>query len=305
MRILITGENSFLGRNFIQYSKFKNVKEISLLENQPEVIDFGQFDIVIHMAAIVYQSRKISEKEYFLINKDLCLRVAENAKKTHVRQFIFMSTVKVYGKFITGSEPLHENSICNPESLYGKSKYEAEKALRELEDEDFIVSIIRTPLVYGEGVKANLLSLVKLVRYSYILPFKNVENRRNYCYAENLVGYIDRIIDKRSSGIFISSDENAISTTDLVKMISDSLGKSPILFKVPDFIIRLCLYISPDLFDGLYGSMEINNDQTLRKLGYKPQVPMTEGIRKTVYSIMNKSGPSERFWMRTFKRNDN
>ncbi|TFH38809.1 MAG: NAD-dependent epimerase/dehydratase family protein, partial [ANME-2 cluster archaeon] len=158
MRILITGENSFVGRNFLKYSKFNNVEEISLLKNRPEVIDFGKFDIVIHLAAIVHQSRRISEKEYFLINKDLSLKVAEYAKKANVRQFIFLSTVKVYGKFIPGSEPWSENSLCHPDDSYGKSKFEAEKALRELEDQDFIISVIRSPLVYGEGVKANMLS---------------------------------------------------------------------------------------------------------------------------------------------------
>src|ERR1035437_9439039 len=175
-KILITGKNSFVGRNIRKFSKFKNVEEISLFENKPCDIDFGNYDVVIHLVAIVHQTRRIPEEEYFLINKDLCLKVAENAKKAGVKQFIFLSSVKVYGKFIPGSEPWYEDSKCLPDDSYGKSKYEAEKALRKLEDSGFIVSVVRTPLVYGKEVKANMLSIMKLVRASYILPFKDVHN---------------------------------------------------------------------------------------------------------------------------------
>jgi UDP-glucose 4-epimerase len=288
MKILITGTNSFVGRNFIQYSKYRDIEEISLLDNKPEDVNFGKYDIIIHLVAIVHQKKTIPENQYFIINRDLCLKVAELAKNAGVKQFIFLSTVKVYGKFVSGSEPWNEKSLCRPEDSYGKSKYEAELALRKLSDENFTVSIIRTPLVYGEHVRANMLSILKLINRINILPFKNVENRRNFTGAENLVGFIDRIIEKRASGVFIAMDEKAISTSKLVKMISENLNKKIILFKIPDFIIKIGMKVFPSIFDRLYGSFEMDNSRTLEILDFKPPLPTSEGIRKMVQSFKQK-----------------
>ena len=290
MKILITGKNSFVGRNFISLSKSRDVDEVSLFDNNPEKIDFGKYNIVIHLVAIVHQKKTIPESQYFIINRDLCLKVAELAKKAGVKQFIFLSTVKVYGKFIPGSEPWNEESKCLPEDAYGKSKYEAELALKELEDDSFTISIIRTPLVYGEHVRANMLSIMKLVKWTHILPFKNVNNRRNFTGAENLVSFIDRIIEKRASGIFIAMDEKAISTSELVRMIAENMGKKIIFFKVPDFIIKIGMTVLPNIFDRLYGSFEMDNSKTLKVLDFKPPVPINEGIKKMVKSFkLNRS----------------
>ena len=140
-RILITGTNSFVGTNFRRFSKYKDIDEISLLENKPENINFTGYDIVLHLAAIVHQSKKISDEMYFSINRDLCLKVAEQAKKGKVRHFIFLSTVKVYGDFDSATKIWNEDSICIPDDSYGKSKLEAEIGLRKLEDSDFTVSV--------------------------------------------------------------------------------------------------------------------------------------------------------------------
>jgi UDP-glucose 4-epimerase len=289
MKILITGKNSFVGRNFIKYSRFRDTDEISLFENKPEDIDFSKYDVVIHLVAIVHQKKTIPENQYFIINRDLCLKVAELAKNAGVKQFIFLSTVKVYGKFISGSEPWNEKSLCIPEDAYGKSKYEAEVALRKLSDENFTVSIIRTPLVYGEYVRANMLSILKLINRTNILPFKNVENRRNFTGAENLVSFIDRIIEKRASGVFIAMDEKAISTSRLVKMIAENMGKKIILFKIPDFIVKVGMIVWPSIFDRLYGSFEMDNSRSLEILDFIPPIPTSEGIKKMVKSFEKKN----------------
>src|SRR5450759_4076326 len=125
IRILITGTNSFVGKNFLKYSTFKDVDEIYLFENKPCEIDFSKYDVVIHLVAIVHQTKRIPEEEYFRVNKDLCLEVAKHAKDAGIKQFIFLSTVKVYGEFIHGSIPWNEFSECHPDDSYGISKYEA------------------------------------------------------------------------------------------------------------------------------------------------------------------------------------
>jgi len=229
-KILITGANSFVGTNFIRFSLNNDIREISLFENNPDEIDFTSYNVVIHLVAIVHQSEQIQEAEYFRINRDLCLKVAERAKKGGVKQFIFLSTVKVYGEYNPVSGPWNEDSVCIPEDAYGKSKYEAEIALRKMEAKDFTVSIIRTPLVYGVGVKANMLSILRLVDRVSVLPLADVNNKRSFTSAENLVAFIDRIIERRASGIFIAMDEKPLSTTELVNLISKHLNRKVYLF---------------------------------------------------------------------------
>lgn len=285
-KILITGTNSFVGGNFILHSKYKNAEAISLFESKPCEIDFSKYDVVIHLVAIVHQTKRIPEEEYFRVNKELCLEVANHAKDAGIKQFIFLSTVKVYGQFIAGSGPWNEFSECHPDDSYGISKYEAEKALRQLERPDFIVSVVRTPLVYGEGVRANMLSIMKFIRSSYILPFKNINNRRNFTSAENLVSFLDRIIERKASGIFIAMDGDAISTSELVKMIASDMGKKIFLFGIPHFFVKIGLSLLPRIFDRLYGSFEMDNSETLRILDFKPPVTIYEGIKKMVLAFM-------------------
>lgn len=287
-RILITGAGSFIGTNFLRYSKFKNAEAVSLIDKKPGDINFNGIDIVIHLAAIVHQSKKILEQEYFRVNYDLCLQVAESAKKAGVKQFIFMSTVKVYGDAMDGSGIRNETSECNPDDPYGKSKYEAEKALLKISDKNFMVSVIRSPLVYGEGVKANMMSLIRLVDTLPILPLNKIDNKRNFTFVENLVGFIDRIIEKKISGIFIAMDENSLSTSDLVYCISRNLNKKIYLFKFPGFAFKLAHLFIPAILDRLFESFEFDNKRTTHILDFKPPYSTEEGIRKTVeYYIRN------------------
>jgi UDP-glucose 4-epimerase len=284
-KILITGANSFVGTNFRKFSKIRDTEEISLYTNKPEDIDYSKFDVVLHLAAIVHQTKKIPDDAYFNINRDLCLRVAEQAKKAGIKQFVFLSSLKVYGEYIPDSELRSEDSKCFPDDAYGKSKYEAEIGLRKLEDADFTISIIRPPLVYGVGVKANMLNFMKLVKSFPILPFRNIKNKRNIIYIENLVGFIERIIENNASGIFIAKDEGALSTTELVGFLSKYLGKRVILFKLPDLIIRICKYFKPGLFTRLYGSFEFDNYKTINQLKYSPKFSSEEGIKKWLSGV--------------------
>lgn len=286
-KVLITGANSFVGLNFQSFSQYKDVEEISLFENKPEDINFGKYDVVLHLAAIVHQSKKILGSEYFNVNRDLCLRVAKNAKKAGIKQFVFLSTVKVYGEFVPKFGLCNENSKCIPDDAYGKSKYEAELGIKKMENVNFTVSIIRTPLVYGKGVKANMLRILKLVEAFPILPFGKVNNKRSITSVENLVGFIDQIIKKRASGIFIAMDENAISTTELVNYLSKYLEKKVTLFKLPQIFTKIGTFFIPGIFDRLYGSLEFDNNKTIKELNYKPPFSTEEGIRKMVISYRN------------------
>jgi nucleoside-diphosphate-sugar epimerase len=287
-KILITGANSFVGTNFRRYSQYEDIEEISLHENRPEDIDFSRYDVILHLAAIVHQSKKIRESEYFNVNRDYCLRTAVFAKKAGIKQFVFLSTLKVYGEFVPGTEVLNENSKCVPDDAYGRSKYEAEIGLKNLEDNNFTVSIIRPPLIYGEEVKANMLRIIKLIETIPILPFGKVNNKRNFIYTENLVGFIDKIIEKKASGVFIAKDESSISTTELVNYLSKYLGRRVTLFKLPEIFIRISSFFIPGISERLYGSSEFDNNKTKKELNYKPPFSTEEGIRKMVISYKNR-----------------
>ncbi|MBK7627785.1 MAG: NAD-dependent epimerase/dehydratase family protein [Bacteroidales bacterium] len=262
------------------------MEEVSLLERKPEDINFNQFTSIIHLAAIVHQTKKISENVYFEINRDLCLKVAENAKKAGVKQFVFLSTVKVYGDNQGSPKPINEDSPCIPDDSYGKSKLEAELGLRKLEDENFTVSVIRTPLVYGAGVKANMLSIMKLCERLPILPFGKVDNKRSFTFVENLVAYIDCIIEKRVSGLFIAKDKDSISTSELVKLISKYLRKKVILIKVPEIFLKIGNLFFPQILSRLYGSLEFDNSKTLELLDFNPPYSTEEGIERMVDSYI-------------------
>jgi len=287
MRILITGSDSFIGTNFRKFSKYKGIEEISVRDSTPEDIDYHNFDVVLHLAAIVHQDNKIPEETYYRVNRDLCINVAKLAMQSGVKHFIFMSTIKVYGRYMQDSGPLSEYSPCVPVESYEKSKFEAETELIKLENSEFKISIIRTPIVYGPGVKANMLSLIKMVEKFPLLPFGGVNNNRHFTYVENLVGFIDRIIETGISGTFLVMDDEGISTTMLVKYLAEGLERKTRLFKLPEIVVRTGYYLFPKYFDSLYGSFKIDNNKTKEILKYSPPYSTEEGIEKMIYSYLN------------------
>lgn len=279
--ILISGEHSFIGNSFKKLSCYKDVRFISFREIKPEAVDFQEIDIVIHLSAIVHSTKKIPSSEYFRVNRDLAIDFARCAKAAGVKQFIFMSTVKVYGKYLPGSV-WNETSICKPDDYYGESKFEAENGLNELNDDSFTVSIIRTPLVYGPGNMANMGKFFKLVRLMPVLPFRDTDNLRHYNYIENLVSLIDTVIRLNSPGTFISMDCANISTGDLVFCISEAMGKKIVLIRLPAIIKRILKKIFPLDYERLFGSFIIDNSITRKRLNYTPLFSTREGIYRTL-----------------------
>lgn len=281
-RILITGANSFIGKNFIQHSKFTSIDEVCLVKNSPANIDFSKYDVVLHLAAIVHQSKKIAEETYFSINRDLPVEVAKQAKAKGVQQFIFLSSIKVYGEYPKSGIAFTETSPCLPNDAYGKSKLAAEKGLLALNSPEFMVSIIRPPLIYGPGVKANMKNIVRLVDKFPVLPLGKIENKRSMCSVQNLIQLIDCVADRKKSGVFLASDREPISTTDLCRIIAKHLNKNCLLVSLPTFMRQLLKHMSPGHFERLFGSLEVNNNFTQEELDFDPQLSTDQGIEKMV-----------------------
>ena len=288
MKLLITGSNGFVGSYFI--NKYKNkyeIKTFSFLKDAPKGISSGHIitldcsdvDVVFHLSALVHQMGGASVEEYEKVNVTQTLELAKKAKKSGTKHFVFMSTVKVYGEETDGVYT--EESECHPEDEYGKSKLKAEQELLKLEDESFKVSIIRTPIVYGYGVKANIKSLVNLVNKISILPFGNIQNKRSMVYIGNLCYLVDVVIEQQKAGIFLASDDEPLSTTRLIELIAKNLNKKIYLIKIP-FFETLFKVAKPSFHKRLYGSLEVDNHITKEQLKLKNRYSVEEGIEMMI-----------------------
>lgn len=289
MNLLITGSSGFVGTNFINYSTDFKIYGVDLIKTSIDEIDFRNIDAVLHLAAVVHQMGGAPDELYFKINRDLAYEVARRAKNCGVKQFVFMSTAKVFGESTSSKGAWDENSVCTPMDAYGKSKYEAEKLIRGLDGENFKVAIVRSPLVYGVGVKANMYNLVKLVNNCPILPLAKIKNKRSFVFVKNLTSLLKHIIETQSSGIFIAGDTESLSTSKLVTLIAKALNKRVYLFCLPKFIVDFIKYFKPSIIDRLYGSLELDNSKTNKQLKYIPPYTTEEGIKEMVEWYLSKS----------------
>ena len=280
MNILLTGSTGFVGSYFkSNYSNTHKIKIFSFLNHNLVDLDLGQTDTIVHLSALVHQMHGANDEEYEKVNVTQTLALAIKAKENGVKHFIFMSTVKVYGE--ETDTIYREDTECNPQDAYGKSKLKAELELQKLEDGTFIVSIIRTPIVYGEGVKANILNLIKLVKKVPLLPFANIENRRSMVYIGNLSAIIDQIIKTKKSGIFLASDDKTVSTTELVKLIAMALNKNVFLLVIPLFPLLLKKF-KPSFYKRLYKNLEVDNTMTKKELNFSNIYNVEEGIKRMI-----------------------
>ena len=200
MKILITGSNGYVGSSFInQYKNKYSFVKFSLLNQNIENINFDNINIILHCAALVHQKVEHPYEKYHEINVEYPVKLAKLAKQNGVKQFIFISTIAVYGE---EKEKLDENTICNPIKPYGKSKLEAEKQLLQLNDNNFVVSIIRPPMIYGKNAPGNIDSLVKLVKNLSIIPLGKIENKRSFISIQNLLHILDEIITQKNKEYF-------------------------------------------------------------------------------------------------------
>ena len=240
-KILITGRGSYLGNSLKAYLEaFGNhyrVDCVSLRSGDWMEQSFRGYDAVYHTAAIVHQPRSKDAPgelaRYRAVNCDLAVDAAKKAKAEGVRQFVFLSTMAVYGltaafgKTVT----ITAQTPTVPKDNYGLSKLEAERALLSLEGPDFRVAILRPPMIYGKDCKGNFRSLVSFARR---LPFfPKVPNQRSMLYVGSLNRLVQQIIDREDRGIFCPQDPEYVNTSAMVQAIAAAQGKHLVL--VPGF----------------------------------------------------------------------
>lgn len=279
MNILMTGSSGYVGKSFIkEYGDIYDIKTFSLQDRLLEELDLSNVDTVIHLAALVHQMNGASKEEYERINVKYTVDLAQKTKKSGVKQFIFMSSLAVYGD---SESILREDSECVPVSKYGKSKLSAEKKLLNLASDNFIVSIIRPPMIYGYEAPGNIKSLINIIKKLPILPFGGIDNKRSFVYIDNLTSMVDKVIQLKIGGIFLATDDEPISTTRLMGLLAKALDKKLFLIKIP-FFSNLLKKIKPKIYSRLYDNLEIDNSYTKKVLDFKTPYSIEEGINMTV-----------------------
>ena len=240
-KILITGANSYIGISFDEYmknySKEYLIDTLDMLDSTWKNKDFSGYDVIYHVAGIAHQKETDENKYlYYEVNRDLSIEVAEKAKKDGVKQFIFLSSMSVYG-LDTGVITKH--TLPEPKSNYGKSKLQAEQQLCLMEDENFALTIIRPPMVYGKNCKGNFQSVIKLVKKLPVFPM--VENRRSMIYIDNLSSFVKLCIDKNLKGLFLPQNREYVQTTDMASIIAKSFDKKLRMSALLGLAVKICM----------------------------------------------------------------
>lgn len=221
-KIVITGETGYIATKLRDsFGTCEQVQMLSLRGNEWRAVDFFGQDIVIHTAGIVHQRENRENIDiYYRVNRDITVELAKKAKRQGVRQFVFFSTASVYGM---DEGIITRETIPTPNSHYGKSKLQAEKALRALHDETFTVAILRPPMVYGPGCKGNYRRLVKLAQ---ILPvFADYPNERSMISIERLCEFVREIVDIGMGGIFFPQDAQYGCTCRMIRDLARAGGR--------------------------------------------------------------------------------
>lgn len=287
MNVLVTGHTGFIASAFIQsYNHKYQVNGVSLSKTPLEKINFSSIDCVLHTSGVVHDNTGIPAEVYFDVNVKRTLQLAQTAKAAGVKHFIFMSSSLVYGVSDNDAEncALTETSPCHPSTPYGQSKLQAEQELQKMEDSHFTVSIIRSPMVYGENCKGNMLSLVRLVEKVPVTPFKGENNLRSFAYIGNLIHFLDLVVQKKPSGVFIPQDEKPISLESLMMMIINALEKKRWFIAIPSFLKILLSRLRPHLVKKLFFNFYFDSKKSNETLGYHPPFASQAGIKKMIDS---------------------
>ena len=306
LKILVTGANGFVGQALVNALEKHNIAYCGAVRrinknfntNFIEVGDINDktnwrgalkdVDVVIHLAARVHVMNELSANPLVAfnnVNVEGMQNLALQAAKEKVKRFVFVSSIKVNGEY-TEQLSFTESDLPNPQDPYAVSKWEAEKALRKIEKQTGMeIVILRPPLIYGAGVKANFASLLKLVDKKFPLPLANINNKRSLIYVNN---FVDAIITcathpNAAGQTYLVSDGEDVSMPQLIKKIAVALNKPSYLFSFPLSIMHFfAKFVGKSAsVDRLTESLVIDSSKIRQELGWKPPFTMAEGLKIT------------------------
>jgi nucleoside-diphosphate-sugar epimerase len=266
LNVAVTGASGFIGTALCGALREAQHHARALdLRTVPDALTLQGVEAVVHLAAVAH--RGASPAELQRVNVELAVQVGRAAASASCRM-IFMSSVKVHGE--ESITPLDETAPLSPKDAYGESKALAEEGLRSIPALRLIV--LRPPLVYGSGVKANFLALMTAIARGVPLPLASVANRRSLVYVRNLVDLILRCLVKQDSKTYLVSDGSSLSTPQLCRAIGDALGRPARLFPFPAALLPI---------KSLTRSLEVDDSAVRRELDWRPRFSLEEGLRAT------------------------
>lgn len=290
MRVVVTGASGFIGRAVVPALRARG-HEVMALDRAATGDLAGRVDwpaqlagagAVVHLAALAH-SRDVDEARLRAVNVDAAVALGRAAAAAGVRM-LFMSSVKVWGEETPGAAfgeetpaaAFGESSPLAPQDAYGRAKAEAETALRAIPG--LALTVLRPPLVYGPGVKANFLALLRAVARGWPLPLAGIRNRRSLVFAGNLADAVACCLeaDKASGRAYGVTDGAPLSTPALCRAIGDALGRPARLFSLP----RALLEIAPPARK-LTRSLVVDDSAIRRELGWTPPRSVDQGLRLT------------------------
>ena len=308
MRVLVTGAAGFVGRALCPalaaagHEVIAGVREGTappgahahrtlgdLAEERSLDAAVAGVDAVVHLAARAHMMRETAADPLILyrrVNVDGTRRLAEAAARADVRRFVLMSSVKVNGER-TSMRPFTEDDPPAPADAYGISKREAEETLAAIASKMGLSAVaLRTPLVYGPGVRANFLALLRLCDSPWPLPFGGVSgNRRSLIHLANLVDAIAvALVHPSANGIYLVSDGEDLSTAGMIRRLRAALGRPTRLLPLPARLLETSLRLlgRGALADRLCGSLAVDTGRIARNLGWRPPITVDEGLAATV-----------------------
>lgn len=308
-RVLVTGLNGFVGLSLCAEMQRQGwqvrgaVRSSCQLPSGVELVSVGAIegdtdwagtlegiDVVIHLAArvhIMHDAAADPLTAFRAVNVEGTLNLARQAAVAGVKRFIFISSVKVNGESTQPGRAFTEADVPNPQDAYGQSKHEAEQGLRQLAaDTGMEVVIIRPPLVYGPGVKANFAALMRAVQRGWPLPLGAVHNQRSLVALDNLVDFIVTCIthSQAANQTFLVSDGQDLSTTALVRGMARAAGVPARLLPVPVWALQAgaTLLGKGGAVQRLCGNLQVDISKARRVLGWVPPVSVEEGLRRAM-----------------------
>jgi len=311
MKVFITGATGFIGKALVaelvaeghtievavrRYSaevpvevEQKLVEDLSLLDEQNTITDtLKNVDVVIHTAARVHIMQDNAADpltEFRKINVNATLALAKQAASAGVKRFIFISSIKVNGESTDNRQAFRETDKPAPEDAYGQSKLEAEQALFELgQATSMDMVIIRPPLIYGPGVKANFASMINIIKKGIPLPFGAISNNRSMLAIDNLVDFVSLCTThpEAANQVFLLADGEDVSSSMLLRKLAFAYRKPCRLLPVPtswmQFVAKLLG--KQTLTDRLFGDLQIDSSKARTLLGWKPVKTMDQQLKK-------------------------
>ena len=303
MKVLVTGATGFVGRELIPRLFNSGVAvRTSSRSNCPfpggehvasdleQATDLSHLtagcDAVIHLAALTHGRASLARtpQAFHRINVDGTRKLLDAALRTSVRRFVYVSSIKVSGECTDGRRPFTADDPANPQDDYGSSKLAAELLIRSaLASTAMDFTIVRPPLVYGPGAKANFAAIARAVRLGYPLPLKSVRNARSFVSVQNLADLLVAVTGstRASRRTFVVSDGHDLSTPDLAKAIGAAVGVAPRLLPCPPALLHAALRLAglPGMYQRLCLSLQVDISETRSLLGWQPCMSVADSLR--------------------------